>query len=432
MENDGKIINIPLIPLRGLSIFPYMVLHFDVGRKKSVKALEAAMAKDQRIFLTTQFDIDNDSPESTDFYKVGTICKIKQMLKLPGDAIRVLVEGIQRAEVNEIVEESPYFRVDVTVHVDTVEVDKQTRALMRSCITAFEKYIATSNRVSAEVILSVTAIDEPGRLADTIAAQITLKTEQKQELINAIEVNDRLESLYKLLLTEIEILEVEKNINDKVKSQINKSQKEYYLREQIKAIRDELGEEDAQEDEIEEMRRKLKKLKLSKKIDKKIMTEIDRYSRLSPSSAESGVIRSYVNWILDLPWRKETKDEIDLVKAQMILDEDHYGLESVKERVVEYLAVRDLTQSMKGPIICLVGPPGVGKTSIAKSIARSLNREFVRMSLGGVRDEAEIRGHRRTYIGAIPGRIINGIKEAGTKNPVFLFNLIIWLAGFFA
>ena len=424
MEENGKIINIPLIPLRGLSIFPYMVLHFDVGRKKSIKALEAAMAKDQRIFLTTQFDIDNDSPESTDFFKVGTICKIKQMLKLPGDAIRVLVEGIQRAEVNVIVDENPYFRVDVTAYVDDVDVDKETRALMRSCITAFEKYIATTNRVSAEVILSVTAIEEPGRLADTIAAQITLKIDQKQELINAVNVKERLETLYKLLLTEVEILEVEKNINDKVKSQINKSQKEYYLREQIKAIRDELGEEDAQEDEIEEMRTKLKKLKLSKKIDKKVSTEIDRYSRLSPSSAESGVIRSYVNWILDLPWKKETKDEIDLKKAQAILDEDHYGLESVKERVVEYLAVRDLTQSMKGPIICLVGPPGVGKTSIAKSIARSLNREFVRMSLGGVRDEAEIRGHRRTYIGAIPGRIINGIKEAGTKNPVFLFDEI--------
>ena len=424
MENDGKVINIPLIPLRGLSIFPYMVLHFDVGRKKSIKALEAAMAKDQRIFLTTQFDIDNDSPESTDFYKVGTICKIKQMLKLPGDAIRVLVEGIQRAEVNSILEDTPYFMVDVTAYVDSIEIDKETRALMRSCVTAFENYIATSNRVSAEVILSVTSIDEPGRLADTIAAQLTLKTEQKQEIINAVKVNDRLEKLYKLLLTEIEILEVEKNINDKVKNQINKSQKEYYLREQIKAIRDELGEEDAQEDEIEEMRHKLKKLKLSKKIDKKVATEIDRYSRLSPSSAESGVIRSYVNWILDLPWKKETKDEIDLVKAQSILDEDHFGLESVKERVVEYLAVRDLTQSMKGPIICLVGPPGVGKTSIAKSIARSLNREFVRMSLGGVRDEAEIRGHRRTYIGAIPGRIINGIKEAGTKNPVFLFDEI--------
>lgn len=424
MEDDGKVINIPLIPLRGLSIFPYMVLHFDVGRKKSIKALEAAMAKDQRIFLTTQFDIDNDSPESTEFYKVGTICKIKQMLKLPGDAIRVLVEGIQRAEVLSIVEDNPYFMVDVTVYQDEVILNKETKALMRSCIGAFEKYIATSNRANAEVILSVTAIDEPGRLADTIAAQLTLKTEQKQEIINAVKIHDRLERLYKILLTEIEILEVEKNINDKVKNQINKSQKEYYLREQIKAIRDELGEEDAQEDEIEEMRSKLKKLKLSKKIDKKVSAEIDRYSRLSSSSAESGVIRSYVNWILDLPWKKETKDEIDLVKAQMILDEDHFGLESVKERVVEYLAVRDLTQSMKGPIICLVGPPGVGKTSIAKSIARSLNREFVRMSLGGVRDEAEIRGHRRTYIGAIPGRIINGIKEAGTKNPVFLFDEI--------
>ena len=373
---------------------------------------------------TCALPIYNDSPESTEFYKVGTICKIKQMLKLPGDAIRVLVEGLQRAHVDEIVDENPFFRVEVTLFEDDLMVDKEVRALMRSCVGAFEKYIATSNRVSAEVILSVSAIEEPGRLADIIAAQVTLKTEQKQELIDATDVKIRLEVLYKLLLTEIEILEVEKNINDKVKNQINKSQKEYYLREQIKAIRDELGDDDEQEDEIEEMRKKLKKLKLSKKIDKKLITEIDRYSRLSASSAESGVIRSYVNWILDLPWKKETKDEIDLVKAQTILDEDHYGLESVKERVVEYLAVRDLTQSMKGPIICLVGPPGVGKTSIAKSIARSLNREFVRMSLGGVRDEAEIRGHRRTYIGAIPGRIINGIKEAGTKNPVFLFDEI--------
>lgn len=424
MEQDRKTVNLPLIPLRGLSIFPYMVLHFDVGRKKSIKALEAAMAKDQRIFLTTQFDIDNDSPESTDFFKVGTVCKIKQMLKLPGDAIRVLVEGIQRGEVDAIVDEEPYFRVEINTFTDSTDVDKETRALMRSAVNAFEKYISISNRVSPDVILSVSAIDEPGRLADIIAAQITLKTDQKQQLINAIDVKVRLEILLKIIMTEIEILEVEKNINDKVKSQINKSQKEYYLREQIKAIRDELGEEEAQEDEIEEMRKQLKKLKLSKKIEKKVSNEIDRYSRLSPSSAESGVIRTYVNWILELPWKKETKDEIDLVKAQGILDEDHYGLESVKERVVEYLAVRDLTQSMKGPIICLVGPPGVGKTSIAKSIARSLNREFVRMSLGGVRDEAEIRGHRRTYIGAIPGRIINGIKEAGTKNPVFLFDEI--------
>ncbi len=424
MEMNDKLINMPLIPLRGLSIFPYMVLHFDVGRKKSIKALEAAMAKDQRIFLTTQFDIENDAPELGDFYEIGTICKIKQMLKLPGDAIRVLVEGIQRAEVVNIVEEAPYFRAEVNPYVDSKEITKEIRALMRTAIGAFEKYISISNRVSPDVILSVSTIDEPGRLADIIAAQITLKTEQKQELLNAVDTRLRLEMLLKILLTEVEILEVEKSISDKVKSQINKSQKEYYLREQIKAIRDELGEEEAQEDEIEEMRSKLKKLKLSKKVEKKVSNEIDRYSRLSPSSAESGVIRTYVNWILDLPWKKETKDQIDLVKAQSILDDDHYGLETVKERVVEYLAVRDLTKSMKGPIICLVGPPGVGKTSIAKSIARSLNREFVRMSLGGVRDEAEIRGHRRTYIGAIPGRIINGIKEAGTKNPVFLFDEI--------
>lgn len=424
METNEKLVNLPLIPLRGLSIFPYMVLHFDVGRKKSIKALEAAMAKDQRIFLTTQFDIENDAPGMNDFYEIGTICKIKQMLKLPGDAIRVLVEGIQRAKVENLVEELPYFRVDVDIFEDSLEINKEIRALMRSVIGAFERYISISNRVNPDVVLSVTTIDEPGRLADIIAAQLTLKTEQKQDLIDAIDVQTRLEKLLKILLTEIEILEVEKNINDKVKNQINKSQKEYYLREQIKAIRDELGEEEAQEDEIEEMKTKLKKLKLNKKVEKKVMNEIDRYSRLSPSSAESGVIRSYVNWILDLPWKKETKDEIDLVKAQGILDEDHYGLETVKERVVEYLAVRDLTKSMKGPIICLVGPPGVGKTSIAKSIARSLNREFVRMSLGGVRDEAEIRGHRRTYIGAIPGRIINGIKEAGTKNPVFLFDEI--------
>ncbi|MBS7525516.1 endopeptidase La [Fusibacter paucivorans] len=424
MDNETKIVNMPLIPLRGLSVFPYMVLHFDVGRKKSIKALEAAMAKDQKIFLTSQFDIDIDSPGINDFYKVGTVCKIKQMLKLPGDAIRVLVEGIQRAEVDEIIEELPYFRVNVKTYFDSIEVDKETQALMRSCVSSFERYISVSNRVSPDVVLSVSSIDEPGRLADIIAAQITLKTEQKQALIDAIDIKLRLERLYGLLLTEIEILQVEKDINDKVKSQINKSQKEYYLREQIKAIRDELGEEDAQDDEIEEMRKRLKRHRLSKKIDKKIASEIDRYSRLSPSSAESGVIRNYVNWILDLPWRKETKDEIDLVKAQTILDDEHFGLESVKERVVEYLAVRDLTKSMKGPIICLVGPPGVGKTSIAKSIAKSLNREFVRMSLGGVRDEAEIRGHRRTYIGAIPGRIINGIKEAGTKNPVFLFDEI--------
>lgn len=423
-QKNNHDVKLPLIPLRGLSIFPYMVLHFDVGRKKSIKALEAAMANDQKIFLTTQFDIETDSPSVSDFYTVGTICKIKQMLKLPGDAIRVLVEGIQRAEIESIEEENPYFIVNLSVYEDSKEMTRELRALMRTAVGAFEKYTSVSNRVSPDLILSVSNIDEPGRLADIISAQLTLKTEQKQELLDALDIKRRLEILIQMIYAEVDILEVEKNINDKVKSQINKSQKEYYLREQIKAIRDELGEEEAQEDEIEEMRQQLHELNLDKKIEKKVSNEIDRYSRLSPSSAESGVIRTYVKWILDLPWKKESEDFTDLNHAQVILDEDHYGLEKVKTRVIEYLAVRDLTKSMKGPIICLVGPPGVGKTSIAKSIARSLNREFVRMSLGGVRDEAEIRGHRRTYIGAIPGRIINGIKEAGTKNPVFLFDEI--------
>lgn len=424
METNDKIMSMPLIPLRGLSVFPYMVLHFDVGREKSIKALEEAMIYDQKIFLTTQRDIDVDLPSTEDFYEIGTICKIKQMLKLPGDAIRVLVEGVSRGKVEAIIYEEPYFKARILKIEEDITRDRETEALMRSCLTAFEKYIAVSNRVSPEVMLSMTTIEEPGRFADVLASNMVLKTEQKQEILEAVEPKKRLTAIYAILLSEIEIMEVEKQINEKVRKQINKMQKEYYLREQMKAIREELGEDFDPDDEIEELYKKLDKLKLDKKIADKIAKEIERLSRMSPASAESTVVRSYVNWILDLPWNKKTKDTLDISKARTILDEDHYGLKSVKERVLEYLAIRELTKSLKGPIICLVGPPGVGKTSIAKSIARSLNRKFVRMSLGGVRDEAEIRGHRRTYIGAIPGRIINGIKEAGTKNPVFLFDEI--------
>ena len=424
METNDKIMSMPLIPLRGLSVFPYMVLHFDVGREKSIKALEEAMIYDQKIFLTTQRDIDVDLPSTEDFYEIGTICKIKQMLKLPGDAIRVLVEGVSRGRVEAVIFEEPYFKARILKIEEDTSRDRETEALMRSCLTAFEKYIAVSNRVSPEVMLSMTTIEEPGRFADVLASNMVLKTEQKQEILEAIEPKKRLTAIYGILLSEIEIMEVEKQINEKVRRQINKMQKEYYLREQMKAIREELGEDFDPDDEIEELYKKLEKLKLDKKIADKVSKEIERLSRMSPASAESTVVRSYVNWILDLPWNKKTKDTLDLTKARAILDEDHYGLKSVKERVLEYLAIRELTKSLKGPIICLVGPPGVGKTSIAKSIARSLNRKFVRMSLGGVRDEAEIRGHRRTYIGAIPGRIINGIKEAGTKNPVFLFDEI--------
>ncbi len=426
-----KYVEMPLIPLRGLSVFPYMVLHFDVGRDRSIKALEEAMIKDQKIFLTTQKDIDVDLPEEGDFYTIGTICKIKQMLKLPGDAIRVLVEGLSRASIEEILHDEPYFKASILVYDEEDEKDKETEALMRACVNAFERYISVSNRVSPDVMVSVSTIEQPGRFADTLASHMVLKTDQKQQIIEAITAKERLEVIYEMLLSEIEILEVEKDINDKVRSQINQLQKEYYLREQLKVIREELGEDHSGDSEVEEMRASLKKLKASKKVKEKIEKEIDRLSKMSPSSAESNVIRTYVNTILELPWNKQTKDTLDLGKARQILDEDHHGLKSVKERVLEYLAIRELTQSMKGPIICLIGPPGVGKTSIAKSIARSLNRKFVRMSLGGVRDEAEIRGHRRTYIGAIPGRIINGIKEAGTKNPVILFDEIDKLASDF-
>lgn len=431
MEKVDKVLTMPLIPLRGLSVFPYMVLHFDVGREKSVKALEEAMINDQKIFLTTQLDIDIDLPTSEDFYKIGTICKIKQMLKLPGDTIRVLVEGLSRGRVEEIIEEEPFFRANITKFEEDQSKDREIEALMRSCLAAFEKYINVSNRTSPDSLLSVSSIEEPGRFADSLASHMALKIEQKQDIIEAIEPKRRLEVIYSILLSEIEIMEVEKEINEKVRKQINKMQKEYYLREQMKAIREELGEEVDHDNEIDELYDKLAKLKLEKKINEKVSKEIERLARMSPASAESAVVRNYINWILDLPWNKRTKDTLDLSKAREILDEDHYGLKSVKERVLEYLAIRELTKSLKGPIICLVGPPGVGKTSIAKSIARSLNRKFVRMSLGGVRDEAEIRGHRRTYVGAIPGRIISSMKEAGSKNPVFLFDEIDKLASDF-
>jgi len=425
MISNKSIVEMPLIPLRGLSVFPHMVLHFDVGREKSIKALEEAMIIDQKIFLTSQKDMDVDTPTQEDFYEFGTVCKIKQMLKLPGDAIRVLVEGISRGKINQIIFDEPYFRAEITkFEEEVIENDPEIEALKRGCLTAFEKYVAISNKISPDVLISVSTITEISRFVDVLASNITLKIDQKQKLIETISVKERLEILYSLLLSEIEILEVEKQINDKVRRHINKMQKEYYLREQLKVIKEELGEENDHDDEMAEFYDRLKKLKLNKKITEKVSKEIDRLSRLSPASAESGVIRNYINTILELPWNKQTKDKIDIKRSREILDEDHYGLKTVKERVLEYLAVRELTKSMKGPIICLVGPPGVGKTSIAKSIARSLDRKFVRMSLGGVRDEAEIRGHRRTYIGAIPGRIMTNIKEAGSKNPVFLFDEI--------
>jgi len=423
MENNLR--EIAVIPLRGLTIFPYMVIHFDVGREKSVKALEEAMIQNQKIFLTTQKSIETDDPTFDEIHEVGTLCKVKQMLKLPGDTIRVLVEGISRAKIKDVLQEEPYFKVTIEEYPDNdLEIDKECEALKRSVLQTFEQYVDLNPKITPDVLLTVRAIENCGRLADVIASNISLKMDQKQVLIEAITPKLRLEVLYQYILTEIDIIQVEKKINEKVKSQINKMQKEYYLKEQIKAIREELGEDYSKDEEVEELKAKIKKLKAPKAVKEKLEAEVKRLQLMAPNSAESNVIRTYVNNILDLPWGKMTKDSLDLSKSRKILDEDHYGLKEVKERVLEYLAVKQLTKSMKGPIICLVGPPGVGKTSIAKSIARSLNRKFIRMSLGGVRDEAEIRGHRRTYIGAIPGRIMNAIKEAGNKNPVLLFDEI--------
>ncbi len=415
---------IPLIPLRGLIIFPYMVLYFDVGREKSIAALEEAMVRDQLIFLTTQKDMDVEDPFEGDYYHYGTVAKIKQMLKLPGDAVRVLVEGQQRAKVVDFTKEENFIEVDYLLLEDEVEDDLESKALERSIKETFKEYSQISNRISPEVTSSLAGVDEPGRFADLIIPQLNISINDKQGLLETLNTKHRLFKLYRHLLQEVEIVELEKDLSDKVKEQMNKSQKEYFLREQMRIIQQELGDEEDIASEADKLTKRLKKLRLKKDIQEKMEKEIEKYSRLNPSSPEAAVSRSYIDWILDLPWNKQSKEQIDLPHARNVLDEDHYGLEKVKERVLEYLAVRKLTGSMKGPIICLVGPPGVGKTSIASSIARSVNRKFIRMSLGGVRDEAEIRGHRRTYIGAIPGRIMTHIKESGVKNPLFLFDEI--------
>ena len=421
---DEELMTLPMIPLRGISVFPNMVLHFDIGREKSINALEKAMVMDQTIFLSAQKDENTDLPTTEDFYHTGTIGKIKQMLKLPGDSIRVLVEGVCRAKIEEIVFEVPYFNCVVrkVEEADDEVVSPQTEALMRSVLDSFDEYLSVNQKLTPEILPTIAGIEQPSRFADIIASHMELKIEDKQAILEAFDVNERLEKIKEFLVREIEILNIEQDISSKVKSQMSKNQREYYLREQMRAIQEELGIGEEMEDEAADWMERLKKLKLEKKTQEKVEKEIRRFSKMQPSSAEASVSRTYIETILDLPWKKEKKGNIDLIKAEKILNEDHHGLEKVKERVLEYLAVIQLSKSLKGPILCLVGPPGVGKTSIAKSVARSINRDFVRMSLGGVRDEAEIRGHRRTYIGAIPGRIISAIKECGSNNPVFLFD----------
>lgn len=417
---------LPLLPLRGLTVFPYMILHFDVGREKSVKALEEAMINNQLIFLVTQRDAKNDSPVEEDVYRVGTISRVKQLLKLPGDTIRVLVEGLSRAEISEITQVDPFFTAEVAekIFMTGESARIEIEALKRQVLSSFEDYARLSTKISPETVMSIASIEDPNQLSDIVASNMFIKVEQKQDILNEFHPIDRLEKLLEIILKEIDILEVEKNINARVRKQIDKMQKEYYLREQLKAIQNELGDKDGIAGEVEEYREKLSKAKFPEEVEKKVLKELDRLLKLQAGSAEGSVIRTYLDWIFDLPWNKKTEEVLDLNRAETILQEDHYGLEKVKERILEYLAIRKLKQNLKGPILCLVGPPGVGKTSIAKSIARAVNRNYVRMSLGGVRDEAEIRGHRRTYVGAMPGRIISALKQAGTNNPLMLLDEI--------
>lgn len=425
---------LPLIPLRGLAIFPYMILSFDVGREISLKALDEAMADDEMIFLTAQKDSSIDNPTEDDYYHTGTICKVKQLVKLPGEGVRVLVEGISRGTITEFMQEEPYIKVaieEIVYDTESINEDKEVQATVRNVFDAFEEYINISNRVSPEILINLAEMDNENRFIDTIAANMFLKPEQKQAILDEFDIQTRLELILKTLLEEIELLKIEKKIALKVKKSMNKVQKEYYLREQLKAIQKELGEEEDLDSEVETYKKQLKKIKASKETKEKISKEIDKFSKISPMAPDSTVSRNYLDTIFSLPWNKESKDKLDIKRAEEILDNEHYGLDKVKERIIEYLAIRQLSSSLKGPILCLVGPPGVGKTSIAKSIANSLDRKFVRISLGGVRDEAEIRGHRRTYVGAIPGRIINGLKEAKTKNPVFLLDEIDKMASDF-
>ncbi|UTR15494.1 endopeptidase La [Salipaludibacillus sp. LMS25] len=422
---------LPVLPLRGLLVYPTMVLHLDVGRKKSVQALEKAMVEDHEIFLTTQKEISTDEPTKSDVYNVGTLAKVNQMLKLPNGTIRVLVEGLQRGVIERYNELEDFSEVEVELVEERQEATVEEQALMRNVLEQFEQYIQMSKKISQETFASVADIIEPGRLADIIASHLPLKMVQKQEILETMSVGERLSQILDILSNEKEVLGLEKKIGQRVKKSMEKTQKEYYLREQMKAIQKELGDREGKEGEIEELTEKITQAYMPESVEEKAMKELKRYEKMPSSSAESSVIRNYIEWLVQIPWTQETEDLLDIHRSEKVLDEDHYGLEKVKERVLEYLAVQQLTQELKGPILCLAGPPGVGKTSLARSISRSLDRKFVRISLGGVRDEAEIRGHRRTYVGSMPGRIIQGMKKAGTVNPVFLLDEVDKMANDF-
>jgi ATP-dependent Lon protease len=413
---------LPLIPLRDLILFPNLVVPLFVGRERSINALEESMRQDHLVALVTQREAEVQDPGPEDIYDIGCVASIMQELKLPDGTAKALVEGQQRMRIVEFVQTDPHYLVRVELIEESEEVDMETEALMRAILHDFERASELGKPIPQEVQMAAAAIEEPGRLADFIAFHLNLKVEEKQVILEAIEPFKRLERTSTFLRKEIELLELGSKIQNRVKEQMTKTQREYFLREQLKAIQQELGHLDEVQAEVDEYKEKIAEAKMPEQVEEKALKELGRLEKMPPAAAETGVIRTYLDWLIGLPWNAESVEKLDLVDAQAILDEDHYGLEKVKERVLEYLAVHKLTDRMRGPILCFVGPPGVGKTSIGKSIARSLGREFIRMSLGGVRDEAEIRGHRRTYVGALPGRIIQSISQAGTNNPVFMMD----------
>ncbi len=416
---------LPLIPLRDLIIFPNLVVPLFVGRERSINALEVAMRENHMVVLVTQKDVEVQNPTSSDLYQVGSVATVMQELKLPDGTAKALVEGMTRVKIKKFLQTDPYFKVEIEVVEEPVEKDIETEALMRNLISQFEECARLGKPIPPEVLVASLNIDEPGRLADFVAFHLNLKTDGKQEILEAIDAKERIKKVSSFLAKELEILRLGSKIQDKVKEQMTKTQREYFLREQLKAIQGELGMADERTAEVQELKEKIAKAKMPKEVRKKALKEVGRFEKMPPAAAEASVVRTYLDWIIGLPWSNKSKEELNIEKANEILNEDHYGLEKVKERVLEHLAVRKLAkEKMREAILCFVGPPGTGKTSIGKSIARALGREFVRISLGGVHDEAEIRGHRRTYVGALPGRIVQNIKQVGTNNPVFMMDEI--------
>ena len=420
---DNSILTLPFVPLRGIVVFPKLLSNIDIGREKSLAAVDYAMEHDRLMIVSAQLDEDEENPGFDGIYQVGTLVRIQQLLRLPGGIVRILADGISRVEIRGYSDKENYTEVAAVKIQEVYAESNENEALRRLMLHRFTDWL-DNLKGNDELKEKAEAIQDAGTLADFIAAQLPLRLVARQQMLEIYDVSQRMRRVCGLLDTEVDIASLESKLNMEVRGKMDQQQKEYYLREKIKAIHKELGDKYDKDTEVEELREKIRKMKLDKEIEEVMLKEVDRLDSMPPMMAESAIIRSYLDWMMELPWKKETKDRLDLALAQQILDEDHYGLTKIKDRIIEYLAVRQLTKSLKGPILCFVGPPGTGKTSIARSIARAMNRKYVRISLGGVRDEAEIRGHRRTYIGALPGRIIAGMKQAGTKNPVFLLDEI--------